>query len=274
MECRWLGWAGLELEHAGQTLVIDPLHDAAAVFANAGPGAEQMTLPELVPPAAGRAVAAAVTHLHRDHADAGALVAALAPGATVLGPASTLSVSGSDEALSLARHELGAHGLSLRELSWGETFTAGPFSLTALPAVDGTGDPQVSWLVQAGAHRVLHCGDTMFHGWWWRMAELAGQLDAVFLPVNGAVVRFPWRRPSSPLPAVMTPEQAAAAARALKARCAVPIHFGAFDIEPFYRSVPAADARFMDAARSAGVPAQRLQAGETYVLGDLAALAS
>lgn len=46
----------------------------------------------------------------------------------------------------------------------------------------------------------------------------------------------------------MTPEQAAVAAAALGARRAVPIHFGGFDLEPYYRSMPDARVRFTAAA--------------------------
>ena len=116
--------------------------------------------------------------------------------------------------------------------------TAGPFRLTALPAVDGTGDPQVSWLIEAGGRRVLHLGDTMFHGWWWRVTERFGAPDAVFAPVNGARLSFPHRRPASPLPGVMDPEQAALAAELLRAERLVPIHYGGYELPGLYEPVP------------------------------------
>src|SRR3954452_6336188 len=87
MRLRWLGWAGVELGVDGSSLVIDPLEDAAAVFAPLGSDAK-VALPAIVPPEPGMAVPGRVTHLHRDHADAAALVVALAPGAPVLEPAS------------------------------------------------------------------------------------------------------------------------------------------------------------------------------------------
>ena len=58
-------------------------------------------------------------------------------------------------------------------------------------------------------------------------ADAAGPFDAVFLPVNGAVVDLPHRQPPSPLPADMDPEQAALAASILDAGVAVPIHYDA-----------------------------------------------
>src|SRR4051795_1316812 len=170
MRLTWLGWAGVELEADGATVVVDPLEDAGAVFAPLGERSAGTPLPAVVAPSAGRAVAGMVTHLHRDHADARALAAALAPGAPVLEP----PAGGGDDlenlALAQAEAELTAAGLERRRLAPWESTTAGPFTLTALPAVDGVGDPQVAWLVEAGGVRVLHLGDTLFHGYWWRMA--------------------------------------------------------------------------------------------------------
>ncbi len=200
MRLTWLGWAGVELEEDGVTVVIDPLDDAGAVFAPLGEQSAGTPVPEVVPASAGKAVAGLVTHLHRDHADARALTAALAPGAPVLEPPAGGGGALEGLALAQAEHELAAAGLERREVAPWESVTAGPFTLTALPASDGVGDPQVAWLVEAGGVRVLHLGDTMFHGYWWRMALRHGPFDVVLVPVNGAVVGFPHRTPASPLP--------------------------------------------------------------------------
>src|SRR2546425_5180020 len=89
MQVRWLGWAGVELEHEGETLVIDPLVDPAGTFAALGDAARDVELPPVVPATPGRAGAGLVSHLHRDHTDAGALAGALGPGGVVHHPAST-----------------------------------------------------------------------------------------------------------------------------------------------------------------------------------------
>ena len=62
-------------------MVIDPLADPLAVFAWLGERAHAVPLPEVVAPQSG-AIAGLLTHLHRDHADAGALAA----GATLYEP--------------------------------------------------------------------------------------------------------------------------------------------------------------------------------------------
>jgi L-ascorbate metabolism protein UlaG (beta-lactamase superfamily) len=259
MRVRWLGWAGVELEQDGETVVIDPLADAAATFAAFGDGSRHVHLPPVVPAAPGRAVAGLVSHLHRDHTDAGALAAALVPGASVHHPGASEE---GNLALAQADYELEGAGLSRRAVATWESITAGPFTCTALPAVDGLGDPQVSWLVVAGGRRVLHLGDTVFHGAWWQMARRAGPFDVVFAPINGAVVDFPHQQPASPLPATMEPEQAAVAGELLGAETLVPMHYGGFDFEPHYRPIADASRRFERAARGRPYGAVALAPGE------------
>ena len=264
MHLKWLGWAGVELEaDTGETLVIDPLLDPGAAFRVFGDRVVGTPVPEVTSATPNRAVAGLVTHLHRDHADAGALVAALQPGAPVLEPAGF--GGGAEENLGLAQTEaeLAATGLPRRQLSAWETATVGPFTITALPAVDGFGDPQVSWLVEVDGVRVLHLGDTTFHGYWWRIAQRFGPIDIALLPVNGAICRFPHRRPASPLPAVLDPERAAIAAELVGARLAIPIHAEGYEIDGIYAPIPDAAAEFSAAAGQRGVATRTLELGET-----------
>jgi len=236
MRIRWLGWAGVEVEVQEERIVVDPLENPATVFAALGDRAAAMRLPELIPPRPG-AVAGLVTHLHRDHADARALTTALRGDAAVHEPQGYGGAGMEQLAIAQADRELTAAGRERRPTAPWMSVTVGRFTLTALPAVDGTGDPQVSWLIEGSGKRLLHLGDTMFHGWWWRIAERFGAPDAVLAPINGARVTFPHRRPASPLPAVMDPEQAALAANLLGAARLVPIHYGGYDAPGIYEPV-------------------------------------
>lgn len=263
MRLTMLGWSGIEIEAAGATVVIDALADAAAIFAPlAGQGGE-VAAPEVVPATPGAAVAGLVTHLHRDHADAAALEAALAPGAPVFGPPAGGGEPIEGLALAQAEHELAAAGVALRRTEPWSSEVVGPFTLTALPAVDGIGDPQVSWAIEADGVRVLHLGDTMFHGYWWRMVQRLGRFDVVFVPVNGAVLSFPHRRPASPYMAAMDPEHAATAAEILGARLTVPIHGEGYRVEGVYRGEPDPSARLVAAAEARGLDARVLELGES-----------
>jgi L-ascorbate metabolism protein UlaG (beta-lactamase superfamily) len=236
MRIRWLGWAGVEIEANGERVVVDPLLDPAVVFAWLGERARALPLPDVVPARPG-AIAGLLTHLHRDHADAAALNAALAGSAIVYEPADYGGDARERLAVVQADHELTAAGLVRQPAAAWTTASAGPFSVTALPAVDGTGDPQVSWLVEADGRRVLHLGDTMWHGWWWRIADRYGPPDVVLAPINGARLTLPHRQPVSSLPGAMEPEQAALAAELLQANRLVPIHYGGYDLPGVYEPV-------------------------------------
>jgi L-ascorbate metabolism protein UlaG (beta-lactamase superfamily) len=266
MRLTYLGWAGAELEADGATVVIDPLQDAGAVFAPLKGHGGPTPVPRVVPPTAGRALAGLLTHLHRDHADASALASALAPGSPVLEPPAGGGDALEELALAQAEQELSAAGVDRRRVAPWESVSVGPFTLTALPAADGVGDPQIAWLVDADGVRVLHLGDTMFHGYWWRMARRHGPFDVVLVPVNGAVVSFPHRRPASPLPVALDPAQAAIAAEILGARQAIPIHADGYDIDGTYEPVPAAAVRFAEAAAARGVPVRLLEPGESIAI--------
>ncbi|SEQ41359.1 L-ascorbate metabolism protein UlaG, beta-lactamase superfamily [Mycobacterium sp. 88mf] len=220
MRVRRLGWAGLEIEAGGERLVIDYVRDLSPLFTAWKPG-ERLAVPS------GAVTAALVTHLHRDHTDATALANVLTPGAPVLRPAPGPGDDTDNVTTLLAERELVLNRLAAEVVDAWATREVGPFRVTAVPAVDGLGDPQLNWVVEADGQRVFHGGDTMFHGYWWRIARRFGPFDAVFLPANGAVVDAPHLQPPSPLPAATDPRQAAAAAEILDARYAVPMHYEA-----------------------------------------------
>ncbi|HEU4658247.1 MAG TPA: MBL fold metallo-hydrolase [Capillimicrobium sp.] len=249
MNARLLGWAGVQLRADGSGIVIDPLRDAAAVWAPAGDLARDVPLPPVVAAEpSGAAAAGLLTHLHRDHADVDALREALRPGAVVLVPAQFGGDEVEDSAVADARDELEASGLAVREVAWWESMDVDGWRITALPAADGTGDPQVSWLVQRDGATVLHAGDTLPHNWWWRIARRAGgRIDVAFLPINAPTVMFPHRQPPIARPIVMDGREAATAAAVLRAGRVVPIHYDGYDWEPIYTP----DRRALETLRAA-----------------------
>ena len=257
MEIRRLAWAGVEISAGGQTLVIDLVEDFPSLREDNPPTGE-------IPPspAAGTVAAGLLTHLHSDHADVAALTRALGAGGIVLRP--ERATGGPAEIALLERPEaaLDDSGLEARVLGPWETVEVGPFSITALPAADGFGDPQISWSVAAEGCRILHAGDTLFHGWWWLAALRHGPFDLAFLPAGGAVADLPSRQPPSPLPAGMDPRQAAIAAKLLGAATLVPIHYGPLHIADNYVQTGDPPGTVLSAARELGVAARVMDPGE------------
>jgi L-ascorbate metabolism protein UlaG (beta-lactamase superfamily) len=250
MLVRRLSWAGIEVTTEDSTAVVDLLANTPALSEYAGEPLEPLLAPSAPP---GSVAVAAVTHLHSDHFDAVALEQALAPGAPVLCPLESADA-------------VGRAGLDARGVDPWETVTVDGLAFTAVPAVDGFGTAQVSWVVSHGEQRLIHGGDTLWHGHWWAIAERCGPFALALLPVNGAIADFDYAPPPSGLSAVMTPEQAAAAAQILGAELAAPIHYGTFHRPPLYISLPDPDGAFAAAAVRRGVATRILQPGDEIEL--------
>lgn len=264
MRIRYLGWAGLEIEAAGSTVVVDLVEDISPMVPYVG----EPHGPLMGPSRSGEVSLALVTHLHPDHADPAAIARALAPDGVMLRPAPT--EGGRLETVGTAVAEAGIveAEIATRVLEPWEAIEVGPFEIAAIPAADGFGEPQFSWVVAAEGRRIFHGGDTLFHGWWWLAKIRHGPFDAAFLPVNGAVVDLPYRQPPSPLPAAMDPVQAATAAAILEAREAVPIHYGALHRPPTYVQVDDPAGAFVAAAKAASMRTRVLEPGEVVEFAD------
>ncbi len=233
-----LGWAGVRLQLGETNIWIDPLSD---------PKVWGDSLIDMLAPIerAGSDRFVLVTHRHPDHFD----------------PAAAQRVLGTD-GLFVTAEPVGAlslpAGVRSRVVPLYEPVLLGDLTAVAVPGADGYGDPQVSWIVSGGGRRVIHCGDTLWHGHWWKIARQYGPFDGAFLPINGA--RFGWRKPISGVPAVMTPEQAVAAAVVIGANLIVPIHYGIV-ASPAYTETPHAAHELAVAAAARGVELEFVPSG-------------
>lgn len=208
MKVQRLAWAGVRLQFASSVVFLDPLTDPDAW----GPALKD----RLVPVGDGHGDRfVLVSHRHPDHANIKTIPEALGQnGVLVHGPGVQPQP-----------------GIRTRAAAHFEPLIFNDFTATCVPAADGYGDPQVSWIINGGGKRIIHCGDTLWHGHWWMIGRQYGPFDAAFLPINGA--RFKWRQPVSDVPAVLTPEQAVAAALIMGARRLIPIHFGVSGAEGY-----------------------------------------
>ncbi|MDQ2700275.1 MAG: MBL fold metallo-hydrolase, partial [Actinomycetota bacterium] len=145
LEIQRLGWAGIQLTCGGYAIVIDLFENRHAFE----PFLDEVSgpLPEPTVPVD----AALVTHLHADHADPGAIGRALKDDGHVFRPGPAI---GDDlDRASTAMAEAGLAELDAKTTvvePW-QQYEVGPFAVTAVPAVDGFGDPQTSWVVEAGS---------------------------------------------------------------------------------------------------------------------------
>ncbi len=236
-----LAWAGVRFQLGKDAIFLDPL---------TSPGVWGQALKDPLVPVeegvgSGRRYVL-ITHRHPDHFDDQAARSALAEKGTV--------VCSPDAAAFVA-----SLGFRVRPVPLWEPALLGDFTATPVPAADGNGDTQVSWIVWGGGRKIIHCGDTMWHALWWQIGRLHGPFDAAFLPINGAL--FGWRKPESGVPAVLTPEQAAAAAAALAAKLIVPIHYGVTGADE-YLEVSDAEARLLAAARPRGIAVEIVRPGD------------
>lgn len=262
MRIRRLGWAGVEIECDNETLVIDYVQDKSPI------SGVLRSPDESFPPSSrpGGTAAAIVTHLHADHADPGAIAAALREGAPVFRPGPATGDKDDAELTVLAETKFNEYKLATELVDVWEERSVGPFRIFSAPAVDGFGDPQHSWIIECGGRRMIHAGDTMFHGSWWRIAHRFASFDVAFLPINAPVCEIPHLQPPSQVEAVMTPEQAAVAAHIIQAKLIVPIHYGSLNKPPFYIETPNPAERLQVRSKELGIRAMLREPGEWFEL--------
>jgi L-ascorbate metabolism protein UlaG (beta-lactamase superfamily) len=224
-----LPWAGVRIAVGDLAIAIDPITRILEEFG----GAREPMYPL---DAFGPVDAVFVTHLHEDHFDPDAIRRAYGAGVPVHVPIETVAAA---RAAGLTN----VRGVAVHE----PIRLGGDLNVTPVPSVDGLGDVQVGWVVEGAGSRVIHCGDTLWHGYWWNLAERYGPFDAACLPVNGAVLNLPGMTPSGQ-PICLTPEQAVAAAVILDAKTLVPIHYGTMHHPPIYHETADIAARLEAAA--------------------------
>lgn len=202
MKIQRLAWAGIKIEVEQTTLFVD-----ATSY-------EQQNDMKLTVETENRH--AVITHHHPDHYDPEALK-------TVF-----------DKRSRLFCHESVLPWVDTRELRTQSVAMYQPVDISRwtgdlvaipVPAVDGFGHPQVSWVIQGGAKKIIHCGDTLWHGYWRDIAISYGPFDMVFMPINGARLNQGRVRDVG-MPAVLTPQQAIIASKLLNGKVVCPIHYG------------------------------------------------
>ncbi len=203
-----LTWAGIKIQYRDTTLFLDPLINAAI-----WEGAWKLPVAPLEVSTPVKFVI--LTHMHNDHFDPMAVKAI-----------------GKEAGVTVVCHEskatyAGSRGFRVYGTRLYEPVTVGDLTATPVPAVDGFNEYQVSWVITNGVKRVIHCGDTLWHGAFWQIGQQQGPIDVAFVPINGAKLLD--KKPFSDVAGTMTPEQAVAAGVVMQAKLVVPIHYGLND---------------------------------------------
>ena len=232
-----LTWAGVKMVAGNTTVFIDAV-GSDLWNGNAPQG--------LVPVTAdtGRRYAL-ITHTHNDHFDVETLKEVLGDRGYVICADSIASY-------------VASRGLKVIPAAMYTPVSRGGFLFTAVPAEDGLGAEQVSWVISVDGQRYLHAGDTLWHGQWPIIGQQFGPFDAAFLPINGAKLGGD---PPSEVSAVMNPEQAVDAAIQLRAKILVPIHYGLND-PPHYVEVANPVATLKEVAKRRNVTVENLLPGD------------
>lgn len=246
-----LSWASVVVKGKESSLLIDPLgatpsNQDKPLVARVGEAREEIfPLTQIARPSA-----ILVTHVHADHFDAKSVQEAFGFDIPLYVPKESVDM--------VAR--LGFS--QVVGVQVGDVIPIDEFQVTATYSLDGYGTPQVAWMVQDGHHKMIHAGDTMWHGLWWRMLAQFGSIDVACLPVNGAVLKVAGLPNQTDHPACLTPEEAVEAAHLLGAKKLVPIHFGTFHNPPYYVETENVVGRLQEQATKRNLDVQILQAGE------------
>ncbi|SFS65770.1 L-ascorbate metabolism protein UlaG, beta-lactamase superfamily [Paenibacillus sp. BC26] len=242
-----LPWAGITIEHEESKIVIDPFYNFPSDLGT--PSGVLYPLDDF-----GKVDAVLLTHVHPDHFDPAAIKQFYGQSIPIYVPIENVEYVKEYGFTSVL-------GVSIKD-----TIKISSFTVIPTFSVDGMGDPQVAWIVSAGGKQIIHCGDTLWHGYWWRIKGDHGPFDAAFLPVNAPVVAFPNVQPASKEPIVMSPEQAVSAAIALEAKVLVPIHFDLVNNPPFYSPTVGIRKRVNQSAEGSNVNVHWLETKEMLSL--------
>ena len=251
----WLGQSGYLIKWAGRRLLFDPyLSDSLTVkYAATDKPHVRMTARCVEPGRLSGLDFVTSSHNHTDHLDAETLIPVFRAN-----PSARMVIPRANRAF--VSHRLGEAAPAFVEMSDREPVAVDWCTWHGVAAAhntldrDAAGDPlYMGYVVEFGAFRLYHSGDTLWHdGLVGRLRSL-GRCDAMFLPVNG-------HRPERRVAGNLNGTEAAALAHACAARLAVPCHY---DMFTFNTDSPA---EFEAACERLKQPCQVLECGERLTL--------
>lgn len=248
MIVRRLQWAGAQIKTTKTNVLIDPVYKSPNPSFFGEPLQVFSQMDDIV-----QIDAILITHLHSDHFDPMFILERF--GSDVL-----LFVPFENEEMVKSKGFLNVQGIKV-----GDVIELNDVKIVGSYSVDGLGDSQLSWIIKDDKDTVIHCGDTLWHGYWWEISKKYGPFSAALMPVNGAIVHDS-DMISSNQPICLNPEQAVSAAKILGAKLLIPIHYGSFHNPPYYFETENVEKRIKAAARKDSVTIAFLQHKEEICL--------
>lgn len=242
----WLGQSGFLVQFGGRHLLLDPyLSDSlTAKYADTDKPHVRLTERAIDPSALDFIDVVTSSHNHTDHLDAETLRPLLHgnPNLSLIVPSANRD---------FAAGRLGIEPSALVAVGFGESVSAGPFHVEAVPAAHEDLDPQYAgYVVRCGRWTLYHSGDTVLYEGMADRLRRSG-IDIALLPING---RAPERRVAGNLDA----GEAAELGKAIGARTVIPCHYEMFA----FNTADPAD--FVAACRAIGQRCDVLRCGERW----------
>lgn len=250
----WLGHASFLLRTGGKSILTDPfLSDWASPFPGFGP--KRYVPPGITLGALPRVDALVISHNHYDHLDARTVEA----------------LPGRERIAAFVPAGLGTFFRSrgyreVHELGWEASARLGEILVTALPSIHFSGRTPfdrdatlwAAWSIASAGLKLFFAGDTGYGPSFTATGARHGPFDVALLPIGA------YEPASIMAPVHLTPEEAAAVGRDVRAKTLVAMHWGTIvltDEPPFE-----APGRFRAAANRLGYPDHRvwvMKIGET-----------
>lgn len=251
----WLGQSGFLVQWRGERMLFDPYLSDSLTHKYAATDKPHVRMTErcIAPEKLTGITRVTASHVHTDHLDGDTLVplARANPEFRLYLPHPVIPE---------ARKRLGETGVTLCAHGDQDRYVEGDWRIEGTVAKHNEVQRDahqnshcIGYLVQCGPFRIYHSGDTLWHDDIVQKARVFGPIDIALLPING-------NKPERRVAGNLNGTEAAALAKAIRARLVVPCHY---DMFAFNTVTPD---EFVGACERLGQPFRVMRCGEKLEL--------